>query len=252
VKFYVCPGTSAWNSLGGRWNNARQNILSAAIAGRTTGAAGLLITDWGDNGHWQQSSISYPGYLLAAAASWNPDTAVDLDIEGCLSRHIFQDQTGRAAKALMILENLYDEGIVRLRNAGVLAVLLLLDLQQYYVKELEQFRGYDFSQEQNGVTQALSNLEKADIRTEDGGLLRTELGFTADLMDHSAHLGKARFSTPNLTIAEIPLSTRQDLAAEMEVLIDRYTELWLKRSRPGGFKDSVGRMLALRNSYLTD
>jgi hexosaminidase len=251
VPFYVCPGNGTWNTLGGRWNNARQNILTAATEGRAAGAAGLLLTDWGDNGHWQQLPISYPGYLLAAEAGWNPEAAGKLDIEAGLSLHVFQDRSGNAAKALMILENLYDDGIVRLRNAGVLAVLLLLDLQQYHREELKRFRGYEFSDEQRGAAQALALLDRAEIRSADADLLQAELRFTADLMAHSSRLGKQRFATPDLTVQEVPVSARKELAAELEQLIGRYRELWLKRSRPGGLEDSVGGMQALKAHYLS-
>jgi hexosaminidase len=252
VPFYVCPGTGTWNTLGGRWNTARQNILTAAREGRDNGAAGMLLTDWGDNGHWQQLPVSYPGYLLGAEAGWNPEAAGKLDMEASLSRHVFQDQTGNAAKALMILENLYDDGIVRLRNAGVLAVLLLLDLQQYHSEEMSRFRGYDFSREQKGVVQALSLFQRTEIQTADAELVEAELRFSADLMAHAAHLGKQRFATPGLAVAEIPSAARKELAAELEELIGRYRELWFKRSRPGGLKDSVGRMNALKASYLSE
>ncbi|UCF99683.1 MAG: family 20 glycosylhydrolase [Spirochaetaceae bacterium] len=252
LRYYVCPGTSAWNTLGGRWRNARQNILSAAREGRSAGASGLLLTDWGDNGHWQQLPVSYPGYLLAAASSWNPDAAADLDIPACLSRHVFRDESGYAARAVITLGNLYDDGIVRLRNAGVLAVLLLLDLQPYHVEQLTRFRGYDFSREQSGIADALSLLENADIRSDDADLLYQELRFTADLMAHAARLGKQRFATSGLTTQEIPVSARRDLAEELESLVERYKQLWPKRSRPGGLADSVARMLALRASYLSE
>lgn len=46
--FWVCPGTSSWMSILGRWRNARANLESAAEAGLTYGAAGYLNTDWGD------------------------------------------------------------------------------------------------------------------------------------------------------------------------------------------------------------
>jgi hypothetical protein len=249
VKFYVCPGTSSWNSLGGRWRSARENILNAARDGLAGGASGFLLTDWGDNGHWQQLPISYPGYLLAAAASWNPQAAENLDIEAGLSRHIFLDDTGKAAKALLILENLYDTGVVQLRNSSVLAVLLLLDLQQYHVEKLKRFRGYDFSREQAATAEALSLLAEADMQAQDARLLSEELHFTADLMTHAAHLGKKRFATPSLDTKEIHRSVRKDFAEELTVLVERYNELWLKRSRPGGLKDSVGRMVALKSSY---
>jgi len=251
VPFYVCPGTGTWNTLGGRWNTARQNILNAAKEGRSAGASGLLITDWGDNGHWQQLPVSYPGYLLAAAAGWNPEAAGKLDIEAGLSRHVFQDQTGNAAKGLMILGNLYDNGIVHLHNAAVLAVLLLQDLQPYHREELKRFRGYEFSGEQNEIAEALALFERAEIRSADADLLQEELRFTADLMSHAARLGKQRFATPGLLVEEVPVSARKELAAELEELIGRYRELWLKRSRPGGLKDSAGRMQALKACYLS-
>jgi hypothetical protein len=249
VRFYMCPGTSAWNSLGGRWANAGQNILAAARAGQAAGASGMLLTDWGDNGHWQQLPISFPGYLLAAAASWNPTAAESLDVEAAVSRHIFRDDTGNAARALIILGNLYDNSIASLRNCSVLAVLLLLDLQQYHVDKLQQFRGYDFSREQLGITEVLSLVEKADIGAEDANLLKEELRFTADLMAHAIHLGKERFATQRMIVEDIPLSVRKDLMKEIAALIEGFQDLWLKRSRPGGLPDSVGRMLALKASY---
>lgn len=249
LHFYVCPGTSTWNSIGGRWNSARQNILSAAREGRSAGASGLLLTDWGDNGHWQQLPISYPGYLFAAAVGWNSDAGPDIDIEACLSRHIFRDDTGKAARALIILGNVYEEGIVRFRNAGALAVLLLLELQQYHQEELKRLRSHDFAGEQAGIAKALSLLKQADIRAEDGDLLYRELTFTANLMAHAAHLGKERLATADLTTAEIPSSVRKILGTELEVLIGVFKKLWLSRSRPGGLEDSAGRMIALMESY---
>jgi hypothetical protein len=250
LSFYVCPGTSSWNSLGGRWTIARENILRAAAQGPGAGASGLLLTDWGDNGHWQQLPVSYPPYLFAAAVGWNPERGRELDIEACLSRHLFRDPTGNAARALMILETIQDGEIARLHNAGLLAALLLPDLQEYHRHQLNRLRGYDFAREQEKIGEALSALSRADIRAEDAGLLQEELCFTADLMAHAARLGKHRFATPGLTAEEIPASLRRDLAAELDALIHRYRSLWLDRSRPGGLADSAGRMVRLRDLYL--
>jgi hypothetical protein len=55
-----------------------------------------------------------------------------------------------------------------------------------------------------------------------------------------------------LNVGEIPIPARRELAAELENLIERYRELWRKRSRPGGLKDSVGRMLSLKTGYLPE
>ncbi len=63
IPYYVCPGTSTWNSITGRTDNAIANLKSAARSGQRHGAIGYLITDWGDNGHLQYQPTSYLGFL---------------------------------------------------------------------------------------------------------------------------------------------------------------------------------------------
>jgi hypothetical protein len=94
VPFYVCPGTSAWNTIVGRTENAVGNLLNAAENGLASGASGYLVTDWGDGGHWQQLPISYLGYAYGAALSWavNPNRVADLP--RLLDRYAFQDRAG--------------------------------------------------------------------------------------------------------------------------------------------------------------
>ena len=249
VPFYVCPGTSSWNSIGGRWGNAQANIASGAREGLAAGAAGFLLTDWGDNGHWQQLPVSYPAYVYGAAAGWNPGSEGELDAELFLSRHVFLDPTGGAARALLAIGEVYDNEVVRLPNAGVLAVLLALQLQPYHQKALERFRGYAFERERALLADALRWLAGAELQAGDGRLLREELEFTANLLEHAVRLGRERFATPGLATPEIPARKRRSLAAELENLVARYRKLWLARSRPGGLEDSAGRMLALQESY---
>jgi hypothetical protein len=71
LNFYVCPGTSTWGSITGRTNNMLFNIHSAAEAGSYYGAAGFLLTDWGDGGHPQFPPISYFSYLFGGSYAWN-------------------------------------------------------------------------------------------------------------------------------------------------------------------------------------
>ncbi len=70
-EFYVAPGTASWLSLAGRSRNALGNIHNAAAAGLKHGARGLLVTDWGDNGHQQFLAVSMVPFAFGAAASWN-------------------------------------------------------------------------------------------------------------------------------------------------------------------------------------
>ncbi|MBE6644606.1 MAG: hypothetical protein E7612_04410 [Ruminococcaceae bacterium] len=72
LRFYVCPGSSMWQSFTGRTNNAMVNITQAAEIAYTYGAEGFLLTEWGDFGHPQSPSTSYPPFVMGAAFSWNP------------------------------------------------------------------------------------------------------------------------------------------------------------------------------------
>ncbi len=74
VDFYVCPGTSGWNEILNRIDNAELNIRRYIDAGRKYGAMGVLNTDWGDHGHYNLLAGSWHGAALGAALSWNGAT----------------------------------------------------------------------------------------------------------------------------------------------------------------------------------
>ncbi len=72
--WYVCPGTSSWQSFGGRLDTALANIRSAVAAGQRHGAAGMLLTDWGDYGHQQCFVVSVLPVIAGGGVAWNPQT----------------------------------------------------------------------------------------------------------------------------------------------------------------------------------
>jgi hypothetical protein len=103
IPFYVCPGTSTWQTLIGRHDNALANLHSAAKAGKRFGAIGYLITDWGDGGHPQPLAVSYLPYLAGASLSWCAKTFDEAKLIPVLSRDVFKDPTDNAAKAAFAL-----------------------------------------------------------------------------------------------------------------------------------------------------
>ena len=103
IPFYVCPGTSTWQTLIGRHDNALENLRAAAKAGRKHGAMGYLITDWGDGGHPQPLAVSYLPCLAGASLSWCAKTFDESKLIPVLSRDVFNDPTGNAAKTAFAL-----------------------------------------------------------------------------------------------------------------------------------------------------
>lgn len=97
IPFYVCPGTSTWQTLIGRHDNALANLSAAAKAGRKHGAIGYLIADWGDGGHPQPLAVSWPMYLAGASLAWNASGFDKELLQPVLSRDVFDDASDRVA-----------------------------------------------------------------------------------------------------------------------------------------------------------
>jgi hexosaminidase len=99
IPFYVCPGTSTWQTIIGKHDNALVNLRAAAKAGKKFGAIGFLNTDWGDGGHPQPLAVSWPMFVAGAAPAWNAENFDDGKLIPVLSRDIFDDSTKKIAEA---------------------------------------------------------------------------------------------------------------------------------------------------------
>ncbi|MCF7944308.1 MAG: family 20 glycosylhydrolase [Spirochaetia bacterium] len=248
IPFYVCTGNSAWNSLGGRWNNARENIINGASQGLKYGAEGFFVSEWGDNGHWQQITAGIPGFILGGCAAWNIKAAETFDAEKVLAVHVFNGDVG-SAQAEMKLQHVWEQSGIRLHNMSLPAALLLDPSYPYYRSEFEKFRAYDFPNETALIDQALDLLTNSE--EIDDNNFSQELRFTALLLRHGCILGKKQLLTEHIKIEEIPTEGINKLLTDLEPLIEEYCRLWLKHSRPGGLKDSVSRLEKLKQKYKT-
>ena len=81
LDFCVCPDTSAARSLAGRVENMRENLQRAEKAGRENGAKGFILTDWGDEGHWQPLAVSLPAIILGGNFAASGPKAANMDVE---------------------------------------------------------------------------------------------------------------------------------------------------------------------------
>src|ERR1019366_3714525 len=99
IPFYVCPGTSTWQTIIGKHDNALANLRAAAKTGKKFGALGFLNTDWGDGGHPQPLAVSWPLFAAGAALAWNSKVLDESSLLAVLSRDVFEDPTGKIAEA---------------------------------------------------------------------------------------------------------------------------------------------------------
>ena len=234
IEHYVCPGTSGWNSLGGRVDNATRNLRGAAEAGRASGAGGYLVADWGDFGHLQPMPISYPGILLGAAHGWNGSSDADEPpLHELLARHAPGLGSPGLAHALLALGRAGEQTGVDLQNGTVLFRLLA---HAHETLEHERYERLTPA----GLERALAWLEDIDLAPGDAGRVRTELDWVRRSLVFCCRLGIERTRQERTArIGELPRASRQRLLRELRPLADELPELWLARSRPGGLEESL-------------
>ena len=250
LPFYVCPGTSSWNSFAGRTHNTVLNIASAAREGKAAGASGLLVTDWGDHGHLQPLPVSYLGLLLGAGLAWNGADAADpgaLDIPALLDTHAFPGAAGGLGRVAYDLGNAYLESGSLRPNASVLFWNLIKPervfsppgvTRQSLEKTLAFVEGASAPLGQ--ARQRGAALGGDELGGERAAL---ELAWAGDMLAFSCRHGIARSTLPDpLALAALPSAARAPLARELADLCDRHRALWLARNRPGGLDDSARRL----------
>lgn len=249
IDFYVCPGTSSWNSFAGRLPNMMINLAVASKEGFKNGAAGYLITDWGDRGHFQPLPISYPAFMLGAALAWNigqPITESELS-EG-LSQYIFEDTTGTISSCLLRLGHLYEFCGAHPENGSALFFLW------WFIEEnLESPRLKGLSKQGLEATKAELSEIKRDLQAPKTNpqldQVADELVWVCDISAWCTALGLARLEAgPQTPLTAVPYEQRAQLAIELDHLTQQREGQWLLRNRPGGWQ--LSRQLMHRVSAL--
>jgi hypothetical protein len=237
MPWWVCPGTSSWNSVAGRTANCLGNVRSSARAGLSHGATGYLNTDWGDNGHWQTFPVSWLGIAAGAALSWCARVSEQSDFTAELDEHVFRDRAHVMGAAASGLGDAADATGARIHNESPLFTIL------------QAPRG---SPAPSGVTRpglavarrviedAGSRLEGARMDRPDAGLVRDELASAARLLLLACDRGMAMLDGTGDSFVESP-QMRERTAA----IVADHRRLWLARNRIGGLAASVKRFAPL-------
>jgi hypothetical protein len=237
IPFYVCPGTSSWNTFTARWDNMIVNQRGAAENGLKYGARGILNTDWGDNGHTQALPVSFPGWAYGAALAWGVETNRDIDLPAVLDRFAFEDRAGVMGGLMQRLGNLYLRPGQTEHNGHMLVRLLKADSAKLAeIAEKYVARGHApeaFADTIADLDACAADLARAQMQIADAELVQREIALAIDLLRHAA-----RQAQRALGVIDTPWNA---LAEDQANLIARYRALWLARNRPGGLNDSVAR-----------
>jgi hypothetical protein len=235
---WVAPGTSSWSSLTGRSTNMLGNVRSAVDAAVRHGATGVLMCDWGNEGHFQYLPISWPGFVAAAAMSWNPTDR--LDVGAAVDRWIALDGNAGGLPGLGTITVQLGAVADVIRpsppEAGTFGALLsspeAAGLLTTFGATAEMFAAADADLDR---LDALLDAAAERAGAPDALLWRDELRTT---------IGWARLG---LGWAGHHLGPGDDaraahLVAEGARLVEEHRRLWLARNRPGGLEDSAAKL----------
>ncbi len=248
LDFYLCPGTSSWNSFGGRLPNALANLASAARAGAASGAAGLLITDWGDFGHLQPPPVSWLPVLAGAAFAWRAEDAADpaeLPLARLLETHDREAPAG-SGRLLTALGGLYELPHLPTgrppMNSSALFKLVVFPERGLDKLGPDPLTRPGLEQVAATLDEVLGGIGALAPADEASALMARELAWCAAALALGCRLGRERLAAGGGSVAELPAALRRELAAEAGNLADELEPLWLARSRPGGLTGSRRRL----------
>jgi len=216
LDFYVCPGTSSWNSLAGRVENMRENLQAAEAAGRVHGAKGYLVTDWGDGGHWQPLVCSLPGLVLGGAFAVNGAKAAKMDLEEALNAIMGVPLGG----TLLRLGTLYLRGGALRANASELFRILANDHGYSRHPGMTETVLAEIASIAEGCRHDAAQYTSATLYGA-GSVWAHEIMYMANLVDAACN--------------------RRD-EKRLRFLREEHRRVWLLRNRPGGLEDSLAKM----------
>lgn len=248
--FWLCPGTSSWLSLVGRWSNMRENIAGAADAAVAHGARGLLVTDWGDLGHLQYLPVSEPGFACAAAMSWCAEANRELDLAAAVAIHAFDDDTGELGLALRELGDAHRQLEPQTFNSSTLVLHLYRPESRVGIKTTEGLTVEQLEAARGRVEAAVNRVDRTRSRRDDADTVRAEIANAVALVTVLIDDARARLEGDR-TLPGIPEPTRANLADRMEAVITEHRRLWLARNRSGGLAESKAWLERLRDAYRT-
>ncbi len=256
--FWVCPGTSSWNTLFPRIDNSNGNIRTLARLGAEHGASGLLNTDWGDHGHYQPIGQCWYGYAFGLEQAWTGGTTPDEVFDPRFGRLAFGAPGEGVVQTMRDLARLNALAGMARRNASQ-GVYALLD-EPLVGESIDALPA-------ETLHEVLRTCERAE-RALCGAMAASRDPLSLEEMAYSARL-MAYAATKVLVSREVRAALEgidgdgeaarhalrgamrrlRALDADLVPLIDEFRTLWLRRAHHSEMGISLSHFAGVRGRY---
>lgn len=244
-RFYLATGTNAWCSIGGRWEENVAHMRDATHAALRHGAEGILVTDWGwfEHGTYQQHVISYVGFFLGAGEMWSPTQSREVDFPLALSRLLLGGQDDVLGRVLVDFGRICPGGGRKLITNSPLYWALRNDLE--WIRANTSLSMQDLDEAEATIDGLAEALRTTRSTRHDGQAIVRELELTARLLRHAVVRTRLALTQDPARQAEL----RDQLHAELPLILGDFHENWLRRYRVGGLVGTSSRLAALDSEY---
>lgn len=245
-RFYVAPSNSTHCTIVGKTDVMMGNARCCAINGKATGAEGYLMTKWQDLGGWDETCVSYPGFVYGGMLSWNADC--EYDLADYLNTYVFQDRSNLMAQIALELGDFHHYDPKSWYNGnGILRILYFhqLDEEDHDLDfvNIPPYQEDYFDKVGAHVQKYADMLEKTDLRCEDGDLIQAEYRLLMRILMHGVMLGKYKQSGVE------DRKKLWELLDDLDAIIADYRAGWFKRNKNIHVEASVYKLNELRRQY---
>ncbi len=273
LEYMVCPGTSSWTTITGRTDNMMANVSNAVESAIKYDAKGMLMTDWGDFGHWQYWPVSYAPFVYSSALSWNYDSKDQLPLSTYLNRMIFRDHSEIMGNLVLdmgrynqfeeynmlnmtttmqvflfgILDKVMMDSILDAMKEGIFDLIHYdEEVVEMVKRRFEAPSAYDHQSIISYTGMLRERLHETDMDRPDANLVIDEYTNAVNMIHLGAMtkqyiLGKRENSAPQ------NVELLRQMAELNDTLIEEHERLWLARNRSGGLDRSLQSLYDLRD-----
>jgi hypothetical protein len=243
IPFMAAAGTSGWNTLFPRMENALANIRGYAEAAKRHGALGLIVTEWGDNGHGNLLGNSVYGLAFGAQAAWGRTDLDPAAFGRSFSRQLFSDSSGAVGRLYRRLGSLHGTGFDHFNNSP-LKSLFFDDVIE--AKFTSKAKSRVLERTLAGLRRVARDFERGREKLASRPEEREELRFAIEASILAAEKGLAGIEY--VRWRGRPVLPGNALAARLRHIEEaqrrskrELRRLWLARNRPDGFEKIGGQ-----------
>lgn len=249
INMMVCPGTSSWLTHGSRIPNAMNNVKASAVQAHKHQAEGMLITDWGDDGHRNFLGISLHGFAHGAAHAWNKRGVDEERFTENFCRSTFNQKGNKLSKAITRLGSTYLTCGAQSHNRSVLfdALYEPIENKEIMFSSIDRLKEPGLKKIINQLSGSLGPSIPTGIpEFERTALKELKLAASMDLL-----AAKRALAVKQIRKGQSPQKNYMvNLAKQMESITRRFSKLWLLRNKRSQLTDNIRLFRKIQNEML--